>query len=272
MGISFFAKKPMKKIHSGHLLRGSTIIRAYQVAERMGAKLNPESGYEDDIVIYVKPPNSQCAPTAGRTTYIDVVDDHNALGWIKDRPDVRAIVISLHQYGLYKDAIGDRVEYIPQHHCNFERELRDATRPVLTVGTIGVPGGCYFPEDKKEELKRNGIDLITESHFMNRQDVLDFYKKIDIQYIGKRKGRAAKNPMRIMNAASFGIPSVAFTDPHYAEMDGAYMGVDSWEEMTDAIMILRNSPDLYKKYSERALGKIEEYHIDNIIKLYNKLT
>ena len=33
---------------------GSGIIRGEQVAHKLGAKLNPTSGYEDDVCIYVK--------------------------------------------------------------------------------------------------------------------------------------------------------------------------------------------------------------------------
>ena len=56
--ISFFAKPPQFRKRTScceypHLLRGSSLIRAWQMAEYMGAKLNPTSGYENDVLIYI---------------------------------------------------------------------------------------------------------------------------------------------------------------------------------------------------------------------------
>jgi len=51
--ISIFAKPPFMM---RHLQRVSSIVRGEQIAAYMGnARLNPESGYENDTCIYVKP-------------------------------------------------------------------------------------------------------------------------------------------------------------------------------------------------------------------------
>lgn len=40
-----------KPIRGGHLMRVSSIIRGEQIADYLGAKKNPESGYENDTTI-----------------------------------------------------------------------------------------------------------------------------------------------------------------------------------------------------------------------------
>ena len=54
MSISIFAKKTSRG-RGNRLQRVSSMIRGVQVAEQIGAKLNPEEGYENDVCIYVKP-------------------------------------------------------------------------------------------------------------------------------------------------------------------------------------------------------------------------
>src|SRR3990167_7107951 len=44
-----------KPIKAGHVMRVSSMIRGDQIAEYLGAKVNPTEGYENDICIYIKP-------------------------------------------------------------------------------------------------------------------------------------------------------------------------------------------------------------------------
>ena len=61
----------------GHLMRVSSMIRGDQIADYIGAKLNPSSGFEDDVCIYVKP-HVERPPFdfKGKKSYLDIVD-----GW-----------------------------------------------------------------------------------------------------------------------------------------------------------------------------------------------
>src|SRR3972149_3581238 len=80
----------------GQLMRVSSTIRGDQIADQIGAKLNPTSGYENDVCIYIKPMvrKGEDFKFEGRRAYIDIIDGHNLGGLVAKYPDVGAIVCS----------------------------------------------------------------------------------------------------------------------------------------------------------------------------------
>ena len=70
---------------------GSGKIRGQQVAEYLGAKLNPESGYEDDVCIYVKMQPPEDFP---RHSYLDVIDGKQRVRWLLGHPRIGVIACS----------------------------------------------------------------------------------------------------------------------------------------------------------------------------------
>src|SRR3990167_753910 len=91
--ISFFAKSPFEM---KHLQRVSSIVRGEQIAAYMGnARLNPESDYEDDVCIYVKP---HITPGNNfkfeKKSYVDIQDGWDLIHVLKKYPEVGVIAYS----------------------------------------------------------------------------------------------------------------------------------------------------------------------------------
>jgi len=237
--ISFFAGR-----------NGSGEIRGRQMAEYLGAKLNPKDGYRDDVCIYVKRQPPEDYPPH---SYLDIVDGEERIGWLKQHPDIGVIASSITGQRYLEEVLKRDVVYIPQHHCNFERERSNAT---FKIGVVG--GKASMPDAVANTF------MVTRYACKTRQDVVDSYKKIGIQVVWRGIDRPLKNPLKIINAASFGIPTIALPEIGYEEMEGYYTRATTIEELWEA---LKNS---YPE-QDRLVEKSEEYHIENIAKLYEAL-
>jgi len=249
----------------GQLMRVSSMIRGNQIANQIGAKLNPESGYENGICIYVKP-----HVIAGQP-YLDIIDGHNLGQLALKHPKVTVIVCSQADMETMTGVISNRIVLIPQHHCNFERVKRTRTE-IKTVGVIGTRGAFpLLPKGLKEELAKRNIELLEFSKFFTRQNVIDFYLKIDIQIVWRPYKKLLSNPLKLVNAASFGVPTIALDEPAFKEMGGCYIGVKRLEELLIGVDWLIDNPEEYKELSRDCLEKAEEYHIENVGKLYKEL-
>jgi hypothetical protein len=271
-GISFFAKPSFLNYKDRHLMRGSSIIRGEQVASYIGAKLNPETGYENDVCIYVKPgfksPGHIKLPNHA---YIDIVDVKNLDPFYSENPEIPIIACLQKDYEYLAHKLSNKIIFIPQHHCNFERVKRSRDQ-ITTVGVIGFPDTFkWLPQNFEKRLTQNGLDLLAYSDFHNRQDVVNFYKMIDIQVIWRPWKQALQNPLKMVNAASFGIPTVAYDEDAFKEMEGCYFSVRTLDEFMDRVESLRNSSSLYSAFSQNCIDKAEDYHISNVGEIYKKL-
>ena len=273
MSISIFAKRAFRAYRDRHLQRVSSIIRGEQIAAQIGAKLNPKRGYENDVCIYVKPhvPRGYDFKFEGRKPYLDIIDGWTLGPVLTMHPEVTAIACSRTDCDTLGQIVNNKIIFIPQHHCNFERLKRDRDQ-ITTVGVIGTSGAFPFlPADLKERLKDRGMDLIEFSQFYTRQDIIDFYRKIDIQIVWRPYRKKLANPLKIVNGASFGIPTIALDEPYFHELKGYYFPVRNLEDFLTRLDALRSSPSLYADYSERCFKKAEEHHIENVGKLYKNL-
>ena len=286
MNLSFFAKPAFlnvnpsepfkdrtKPVKSGHLQRVSSMIRGDQIAEYLGVKLNPESGYQEDCCIYVKPMvrKGEDFKFGGKINYVDIVDGHNLGQLLEKYPNVGCIVCSRADFETMSKVIKNRIIVIPQFHCNFERIHRTRTE-VTTVGVIGVTGAfAYLPEGLKEELAKRGMNLIEYSKFFTRQDIVDFYQRIDVQIVWRPYKKLLSNPLKIVNAMSFGVPTIALDELAFREVGGCYDPVHTLEEFLDRLDVIRLDPAVYADYSVMCLAGAEKYHINNIAKLYKNL-
>jgi hypothetical protein len=274
--ITFFAKKPNRTRPDGHLQRVSSIIRGFQPAEFIGAKINPKEGYKNDVCIYVKPPYKQGDDFIFEgKAYLDVVDERGYHNLLKKHPEVGVISLSDWNYKLLKKTLPNKIVNIPQQHCNFEGLRRTRTQ-VTTVGVIGtLPALRYLPKGLKEELKKRGMKLLVLSKFFTRQDIVDFYMSIDVQIVWRPfydyKKEILVNPLKIVNSASFGIPTICYDEKAFKEMRGCYIGVRTLKEFLFQLDILRSNPKLYDQYAKRCLTKAKKYHIKKIAQLYKNL-
>src|SRR3990167_10002609 len=284
--ISIFAKRaflninpsqefdPSRKLKgkAGHLMRVSSMIRGDQIAGYIGANLNPTSGYENGVCIYVKPLVREGDDFVFEgNPYLDIIDGHNLGQLVQKHPEVTVIVCSEADYEVMSKVIPNKIVLIPQHHCNFERVKR-IRKEVNTVGVIGeAKAFLYLPKELKQLLAERGMNLIEYSRFFTRQDIIDFYQKIDIQIVWRPYKKILSNPLKLVNAASFGIPTIALDEKAFKEMKTCYVPVGDLAELLVALDELRASPSYYDGYSIRCLKKAEKYHIENISTLYEEL-
>jgi hypothetical protein len=254
-----------------HIVRGSSLIRGKQIAERLGCKFNPESGYENDVCVYVKP-NSMDA--VKDDSWVDVVDGYKIVQLLlKERPGVNAIAVSEFVCGIYRSWVPNKMVVIEPHHCNFNRERR-TRQEVTTVGYIGSEAAFrYRIEDMRKLVEGLGMGFKWNSTYSSRQDVIDFYKQIDIQVVwaGDRFkwGQQSIGPTKAINAASFGVPTIAYPQVCYQEIEGNYIKAETFEEVAKELVKLK---DLC--YYESWAAKVdwtEKYHIDKRAELYQQL-
>jgi glycosyltransferase involved in cell wall biosynthesis len=130
---------------------------------------------------------------------------------------------------------------------------------------------ALFPEDFEKKLAQNGLELLKYSSFHSRQDVVDFYRKIDIQAVWRPWPKALSNPLKIVNAASFGIPTLAYPEVAFAEVGECYIPVETLDEFIKQVKRLKSSPSLYARYRDRCLAKAEAYHIERVAEIYKHL-
>ena len=272
MNISFFGKRPARLRKSGRLQRGSSEIRAIQMAKYFGVKYNPTEGYENDVCIYVKP---EWGTVFAKKAYIDILDGVGLIPIIiKERPDIPIIVAAQENLEFLQERfnIPNKLILIPQHHCNFDRKKRERIE-IKNIGEIKTRFPVsYSLEEITKKMNNADFDFKQNIIFRNRQDVVNFYKQIDIQIIWRPKRQHLKNPLKIINAASFGIPTIAYPEKGFKEVEGYYIRVKTFDELIEKAKELRNDPALYSYYSKKGIELAEKYHIDNIAKLYKQLT
>lgn len=277
--ISFFAKKPFRARNYGHLQRISSMIRGEQIAERIGAKLNPAEGYQNDVCIYVKPsyrPGWGDFLFEGKA-YLDIVDQAGFIPLLKKHPEVGVLSLSEWNYTLLKKMLpANKIINIPQQHCNFERFKRKRSK-VTIVGMLAHHNAFrYLPPALRDEITKRGMKFVEVPLFYTRQDIINFFMNIDIQIVWRPFNdytqEVLTNPLKIVNASSFGIPTIALNEPAFAEVAGCYAPVQTFPEFLTELDNLRGSPNLYTEYTERCLKIAEDYHIEKIAELYKDLT
>jgi len=248
-------------------------IRGRQVAKHLGAKQNPVDGYENDVCIYVK-----CVPPEDfpEHSYIDVVDSKRLVNWAIEHPQIGVIAISkTARTYLMQKLKRDDIHLIPEHHCNFKHILR-TRKDVTTVGYMGARVGGKFPEDIHERFTEIGLEFKYTRKYKTRGDVVAFYNSIDIQVMVKYMRHKAivrlKNPLKLANAGSFGIPSVAYPETAFIEeFGGCFIETKTIDGMLLQCEKLKNDRNLYKEMSDKALSRSEGYHINKIAPLYYEL-
>lgn len=180
------------------------------------------------------------------------------------------------------DTFGRRAFYIPDHHCNFERRIRPADRPVRTVGYVGSIIGIDFNlkllqsalENAGFEFKSLIVDTPADA---TREDVCTFIESLDIMVsfrkacYGVFRYSAMMPTLKILNALSFKVPIVCEQQEAYdsAGLSGCYVHVDDFGKTIEACEALRDIPDFYVSMVEPYYDSIvESYHIDTIVKKY----
>jgi len=255
----------------GPVKRSVMQVRGVQIAERMGAAVNPDSGYADDVNVFITYLPRIPVP---RKAVFDPNDHKNQWEFLEQHPEIPIIAISLPEQRLFRQLFSREAVYIPDHHANYERERRPP-RPVLAVGTVGSRASLNCPlEDLEARLKKIGIRLLRRDMGRHREQVLSAYRAMDVQIVFRANlpDREICDALKLSNAGSFGIPTVAYPELAYAEeYDGAFLPANTVEELVDGVGRLASSDSLYREYAEKAIERSEAFHIDNLVKRYQAL-
>jgi hypothetical protein len=248
--------------------RLSSRIRGEEMAQYLGAKYNPSE--RDGVCIYVKPRNLDIIKDGD---YVDFLDGEFRWEWFRKRPKIKIIAASLYSYEFFKTHLLNEVIFIPSHHLNVNREHR--TRNEIRVcGYIGSPSPAVFKrfDEIKERLKEIGMDLVVSWFFRTKDDALDLYKQIDIFIMGDWDGydHPFRIPTKIINAASFGIPSVGFPMIGNKELEGYYIKANNMDETIMGVSLLKYKKT-YNELVEKIIPMSENYHISKIANEYRKL-
>lgn len=241
--ISFFYKRG-----------GSSMIRGKQMVDALRARSNPRSNYDGDTCIYVK---MQPPAEYPDKSWLDIVDGIERMKWLERHPDIGVIASSCNGYKYLHGKLENNIVCIPQHHCNYDREVCD-DRPPETIGVVGGNGAIMNPELKEK------LDILHISSYKCREDVVAAYKRIDIQIVWRVTDNPLKNPLKIINAASFGIPTIAYPSPAYDEVEDYYYPANTIQDVLDWIRALK-----CRGWDKQVLiDMAEEYHIEHIAKRY----
>ncbi|MDO8619465.1 MAG: hypothetical protein Q7R49_06020 [Candidatus Daviesbacteria bacterium] len=255
-----------------YLHRLSARIRGEEVVEYLGGKFNATSREKDDVLIFIKPRHLQPVKDGD---YVDVLDDLKVIPHLKKHPKIKVIAMSQVHYNYLKKELDNEITLIPHHHINFERQKRTRNK-TLVGGIIGSPSKAAYEitDQIKSSLVKIGVDFTTCFNYQTRPDMVDYYKKIDFLVIFnlnlKDRGEFYRHPAKIINAASFGIPSLAQPIAGYQEMEGFYIPIETAADIVREVEKLKDK-NYYNRWSKKLINEAEKYHISNTSKLYLNL-
>lgn len=271
--VTFYTRPPFNKFDSRdgkpYLKRISSIVRGEQIANYLGAKLNPKE--RDGVAIYVKPLRLDNIRDGD---YVDVLDDssvHVKLGSIyqrlKELKKVNVLAMTTEHKKWLESHLPNKIVHIPHQHMNFER-IRRTRREVITAGYIGTYVGRHEHLCKELETLLP-LKFIYLFSYPTREDIIRFYQSIDIQVIpmfGHLTNVPYYHEKKIVDAMSFGIPTISEERLGYKDIDDYYIKVKDRNDILTEIVKLQSGWD-----AERLINKAEDYHISKIAKLYERL-
>jgi len=256
MALNFFAEKNFL----------GSMIRGKQIADYVGGQYRPIVFFKNDTNIYLKPSSLDKIKDG---EWVDVSDGEQVVDLLKQRPGIKVIANSLYSYELVKSQLSNEVKFIPQQHLNWEmiKRFRNGLAKCGYIGKRSLIAEKIYGEIA--DIARNaGLEFEFFSDFYTREDAVKFYTRIDLLIIGKwNKHEPYKTPTKMINAASFGIPSIAYPLPGYKEFEGYYVHLKDLPSEIDRF----KDANYYNDFSQKIIKKAEEYHISRIAELYKRL-
>ncbi|KKL84833.1 hypothetical protein LCGC14_1960790 [marine sediment metagenome] len=262
----------------------SEYTRGYQTASILGCKVNSSVDNTDEPIIAVKclfDLKGQPWLRDMKNLYMDLIDDQNIVAIAKAFPTVRLIVLTDLMRDYLCDKVPNDIFVIPEHTCNFKQEIRDR-KEVTTVGYVGSSQCFDLDLDQIHAVLREiGLDfkwLICETDNVTREDVVDFYKTIDIQVAFRLPDKdmrppVFRNPLKVFNAGSFKIPTVAFPEMSYTLCAGTnFLEAIDAPSLIDKCYQLKHDESLYNFYAERSYKWAQQFDVEKIARLYAKLS
>jgi glycosyltransferase involved in cell wall biosynthesis len=245
-----------------YLIRVSARTRGEEMAEYLGAKFNP-TVCDDGIRIFVKPRNLKKVRDGD---YVDIIDGIELVEQLRQRPKIKVITMSLVEHECLSEILENELHLIHHPHINFENiEHKKGDR--LVGGIVGKPSGYAnnLYEKIKARLAKEGIEFTKCYNFQTRDEMVKYYASIDFLVIWFPEWEARdqwyRHPTKILNAMSFGVPSLAHPIAGYKEVEGFYIPIETIDDIVDKIGT--KLPDIRKE--------AEKYHISKIAEKYKQL-
>ncbi len=258
----------------------SEYTRGYQLADVLGCEVDEPLKTVNETVIAVKTyfPDSEHLTNL----YFDLIDDPNTINIANRYPNACIIAITDIMKNYLEDRISNKIVTIPEHTCNFENRIRIRDE-VKVVGYVGSTQCLNIkPSVLRNILGDNGFEfkmLVCETaDNATRKEVADFYMGIDIQIAFRLPGLAVRppvyrNPLKIFNAGSFKIPTVAYPELSYSMCAGTYfLEAIDLDSIVNKCRMLRDDSVLYNFYSDRVYEWSKQFDIVKIAKMYAQLS
>jgi len=248
------------------------------MAAAVGGVVDADTVYPDDVLVMIKDIPPQEIIDYVKRVYVDVDDGYGLIPLIKERPKVKPIAASrVGQKYLQEQLCRDDVLMIPGHHCNFERAVR-VTHEVATAGFMGYPEHLHIdPLDLSTALEKIGIRFVAKTKFSSRDEVCDFWRDVDVQICFRKKSETnpvpeLRDPLKLINASSFGVPTIAYPEPAYAdEFAGYFYMAYSLDDIVEHCRALTKDGWAYHRVSMALIQHAEQYHIQHIAPLFARL-
>jgi hypothetical protein len=204
--------------------------------------------------------------------YLDVVDMPPSRSL---PPHITVITITDTAKRFVQNLVPHKVITIPQQHCNFDNEVRPE-RPVKVVGYCGDLQNFQLDIHAfANQLAKNNLrlDVLVVNNDTTREEVVDFHKRIDIaidfrQDFPKESPAEMRNPLKVLNAGSFGIPTIAYPFITLKNEVKNFFPIYTINDAVTTCCRLRDNPKLYKEIGQKNIEQAKLYHIDRIIDDY----
>lgn len=271
--IAIFAKNPFFKNKSTgtYLSRVSSRVRGEEIAEYLGAILNPPDRIDGAVCIFLKPRNITGLKDGD---YVDILDEPALFPKLKERPGLKVISMSQVQHEYLKKNIDNELHLIHHHHINFERDRRKRGDGLIG-GAIGHSEEAYsFYKEIEANLAKAGIEFKPIFSYTTREDMTNYFKSIDFLVawnIDKYKDYPFSHPTKIINAASFGVPTLTQPIAGYKEFIDYLIPITDMDSLVVEAEKLKDH-SYWDQWSDKVYNEAEKYHISNIAKLYQQLT
>jgi hypothetical protein len=211
---------------------------------------------------------------------MDLIDDPNIVQIARRFPKQRLIVLTSMMRDFLSTQVDNSITVIPEHSCNFALDVRP-DREVKVVGYVGSSQCFDLDVNRVEEvLSQIGLEfkyLICEGPDVTRKDVVEFYKSIDIQLayrlpLEEIRPPMYRNPLKIFNAGSFRIPTVAYPELSYRlEACSYYLEATDLADVVNQCWMLKNDHSYYTFYADRVYNWSKQFDILEIAKHYARL-
>lgn len=171
---------------------------------------------------------------------------------------------------------------IPHHSTNFDGNAAP-WRPIATkVGYVGLPEQLSAKGEIDELCKKHNVEFFSV-HPNTREECDGVFRALDVGLVFAESDstmrprvvelmKRYKPNTKLTNFQSYGIPTICTPYESYKEHgDGACTFVETKDEMLNALDTLLSNSNLRLVESNKAYAVGKRFHIDEIVKLYQKM-